>query len=46
MRDAAVVLERRWTTPTLYPCSCGVSRLNEFRQSLPAVPPTTLSERL
>ena len=46
MRDAALVLERRWTMATIYACSSGASRFNEFRQSLPGVSPTTLSERL
>lgn len=46
LRDAAVVLERRWTMATIYACSSGASRFNEFRQSLPGVSPTTLSERL
>ncbi|MGA7396261.1 MAG: helix-turn-helix domain-containing protein [Solirubrobacterales bacterium] len=46
MREAAVVLERRWTMATIYACSSGASRFNEFRQSLPGVSPTTLSERL
>jgi DNA-binding HxlR family transcriptional regulator len=31
---------------TIYACSSGVARFNEFRQSLPGVSPTTLSERL
>lgn len=46
MRDAAIVLERRWTMATIYACSSGASRFNEFRQSLPGVSPTTLSDRL
>jgi DNA-binding HxlR family transcriptional regulator len=46
MRDAAGVLERRWTMATIYACSSGASRFNEFRQSLPGVSPTTLSDRL
>jgi len=46
MREAAVVLERRWTMATIYACSSGAHRFNEFRQSLPGVSPTTLSERL
>lgn len=46
MREAALVLERRWTMATIYACSSGASRFNEFRQSLPGVSPTTLSERL
>jgi DNA-binding HxlR family transcriptional regulator len=31
---------------TIYACSNGAARFNEFRQSLPGVSPTTLSERL
>jgi DNA-binding HxlR family transcriptional regulator len=31
---------------TIYACSSGATRFNEFRQSLPGVSPTTLSERL
>jgi DNA-binding HxlR family transcriptional regulator len=31
---------------TIYACSSGASRFNEFRQSLPGVSPTTLSDRL
>ncbi|MBK5232267.1 MAG: helix-turn-helix transcriptional regulator [Thermoleophilia bacterium] len=46
MREAAGVLERRWTMATIYACSSGATRFNEFRQSLPGVSPTTLSERL
>lgn len=46
VRDAAGLLERRWTMATIYACSSGASRFNEFRQSLPGVSPTTLSERL
>jgi len=46
LREAAVVLERRWTMATIYACSSGASRFNELRQSLPGVSPTTLSERL
>ena len=40
------LLERRWTMATIYACSSGAARFNEFRQSLPGVSPTTLSERL
>lgn len=40
------MLERRWTMATIYACSSGASRFNEFRQSLPGVSPTTLSDRL
>ncbi len=46
LRDAAGLLERRWTMATIYACSSGATRFNEFRQSLPGVSPTTLSDRL
>src|SRR6266576_5430548 len=46
LRAAAGLLERRWTMATIYACSSGATRFNEFRQSLPGLSPTTLSERL
>ncbi len=46
LRAVADLLERRWTLGTIYACSSGAVRFNEFRQSLPGVSPTTLSERL
>ncbi len=46
LRSVAELLERRWTLGTIYACSSGAARFNEFRQSLPGVSPTTLSERL
>jgi DNA-binding HxlR family transcriptional regulator len=46
LRVVADLLERRWTLGTIYACSSGAARFNEFRQSLPGVSPTTLSERL
>jgi DNA-binding HxlR family transcriptional regulator len=46
LRQTAGLLERRWTMATIYACSVGAVRFNEFRQSLPGVSPTTLSERL
>ena len=46
VRAAAKLLERRWTLATIYACASGAVRFNEFRQSLPGVSPTTLSERL
>src|SRR3954469_11414050 len=46
LRDVADLLERRWTMATIYACSSGAVRFNEFRQSLPGVSPTTLSDRL
>ena len=46
LRAVADLLERRWTLGTIYACSSGATRFNEFRQSLPGISPTTLSERL
>jgi DNA-binding HxlR family transcriptional regulator len=46
LRAAAGLLERRWTMATIYASASGAVRFNEFRQSLPGVSPTTLSERL
>ena len=46
LRALAELLERRWTLGTIYACSSGATRFNEFKQSLPGVSPTTLSERL
>jgi DNA-binding HxlR family transcriptional regulator len=46
MRATASLLERRWTLATIYACASGAARFNEFRQSLPGVSPTTLSDRL
>jgi DNA-binding HxlR family transcriptional regulator len=46
LRAIAELLERRWTLGTIYACSSGAVRFNEFRQSLPGISPTTLSERL
>ena len=46
LRAIAELLERRWTLGTIYACASGAARFNEFRQSLPGVSPTTLSERL
>jgi DNA-binding HxlR family transcriptional regulator len=46
LRAAASLLERRWTLATIYASASGAVRFNEFRQSLPGVSPTTLSDRL
>ena len=46
LRAIAELLERRWTLGTIYACASGAVRFNQFRQSLPGVSPTTLSERL
>src|SRR5262249_17227035 len=45
LRAAAGLLERRWTMATIYACSSGATRFNEFRQSLPGASPTTPSAR-
>ena len=46
VRQAASLLERRWTISVLYASMAGASRFNEFRQAVEGVPPQTLSERL
>src|SRR3954454_7694667 len=46
VRTVPALLERRWTLGTIYACSSGAQRFNEFRQSLPGISPTTLSDRL
>lgn len=46
LRAVASLLERRWTLATIYASASGAVRFNEFRQSLPGVSPTTLSDRL
>lgn len=46
LRAVASLLERRWTLATIYAAAGGAVRFNEFRQSLPGVSPTTLSDRL
>jgi len=46
LRATASLLERRWTLATIYAAAGGAVRFNEFRQSLPGVSPTTLSDRL
>ena len=46
LRAIAELLERRWTLGTIYASASGAARFNEFRQSLPGISPTTLSERL
>ena len=46
VRRAAALLERRWSLATIYACHSGAARFNEFRQALPGISPSTLSERL
>src|SRR5205823_14597049 len=46
VRRAADLLERRWTVSILYVSHEGAVRFNEFQQSLGAIPPATLAQRL
>ena len=46
VRQAASLLERRWTISVLYASLAGAHRFNEFRQAVEGVPPQTLSDRL
>ena len=46
VRDAAGLLERRWTISILYASSEGAQRFNEFVEALGRVPPATLAARL
>jgi DNA-binding HxlR family transcriptional regulator len=46
VRQAADLLERRWTLSILYASVEGAVRFNEFRASLGRVPPATLTARL
>jgi len=46
VRQAADLLERRWTVSILYAASEGAMRFNEFRQALGSIPPRTLALRL
>jgi DNA-binding HxlR family transcriptional regulator len=46
VRQAADLLERRWTLSILYASVEGAVRFNEFRASLGRVPPETLTARL
>ena len=46
VRQAADLLERRWTLSILYASIEGAERFNEFRAVLGAVPPATLTVRL
>jgi DNA-binding HxlR family transcriptional regulator len=46
VRQAASLLERRWTISVLYASMAGANRFNEFRQAVEGVPPQTLAERL
>ena len=46
VRQAAGLLEGRWTVSILWASYEGASRFNEFRQSVGEIPPTTLAQRL
>jgi DNA-binding HxlR family transcriptional regulator len=46
VRQAADLLERRWTLSILWASHEGAVRFNEFRSSLGPVPPATLTARL
>jgi DNA-binding HxlR family transcriptional regulator len=46
VRQAAGLLERRWTVSILWASHEGASRFNEFRQAVGEIPPTTLAQRL
>jgi DNA-binding HxlR family transcriptional regulator len=46
VRQAAGLLERRWTVSILWASATGASRFNELRQAVGEIPPTTLALRL
>jgi DNA-binding HxlR family transcriptional regulator len=46
VRQAASLLERRWTVSILYVSHEGAVRFNEFLQALGTIPPATLAQRL
>jgi len=46
VRQAAVLLEGRWTVSILWASYEGASRFNEFKQAVGEIPPRTLAQRL
>jgi DNA-binding HxlR family transcriptional regulator len=46
VRQAAGLLERRWTVSILWASYEGASRFNELRQAVGEIPPGTLAQRL
>ncbi len=46
VRQAAGLLERRWTVSILWASYEGASRFNEFRNAVGEIPPGTLAQRL
>jgi DNA-binding HxlR family transcriptional regulator len=46
VRQAAGLLERRWTVSIIWASHEGAMRFNEFAQALGPIPPATLAARL
>jgi DNA-binding HxlR family transcriptional regulator len=46
VRQAAGLLERRWTVSILWASYEGASRFNEFKRAVGDIPPRTLAQRL
>ncbi len=46
VRQAAGLLERRWTVSILWASYEGAARFNELKQAVGEIPPTTLAQRL
>ena len=46
VRQAAGLLERRWTVSILWASYAGAVRFNEFKQAVGEIPPRTLAQRL
>ena len=46
VRQAAGLLEGRWTISILWASYAGASRFNEFKQAVGEIPPRTLAQRL
>ena len=46
VRQAAGLLERRWTVSILWASYDGASRFNEFKRAVGEIPPRTLAQRL
>ena len=46
VRQAAGLLERRWTVSIVYAAHTGAVRFNEFKSAVGPVPPRTLAQRL
>jgi DNA-binding HxlR family transcriptional regulator len=46
VRNAAGLLERRWTISVVYASFEGAARFNEYKQACGPIPPRTLTDRL